>query len=110
MQRLRAALLLLIWLLLDAGASPESTHGSGDSVIKSTVLGSHQDVVGMLVDRMANIRHPDGSDRNPIRAAVGPVRNAALVRLLADSGANLSETDSDGRNLLHVAVNGHPKS
>ena len=79
MQRLRAALLLLIWLLLDAGASPESTHSSGDSLIKSTVLGSHRDVVGMLNDRMANIRHPDGSDRNPIRAAAGPVRNAALV-------------------------------
>lgn len=93
--------MLLIWLLLDAGA--------GDSLIKSTVLGSHRDVVGMPIDRMANIRHLDGSGRTLIRAAVGRLRNAALVRLLADSGANLSEADSDGCNLLHVAIRGPPE-
>ncbi|KFG79708.1 hypothetical protein MANI_018965 [Metarhizium anisopliae] len=97
----REALLLLIWLLLDAGA--------GDSLIKSTVLGSHRDVVGMPIDRMANIRHPDGSGRTLIRAAVGRVRNAALVRLFADSGANLSEADSDGCNLPHVAIRRPPE-
>ncbi|KID81277.1 ankyrin, partial [Metarhizium majus ARSEF 297] len=99
----------IVKLLLDAGANPESTNRSGNSLINSTVIGSHRDVVGMLIDRMANIHHPDGSGRTPIRAAVGQVRNAALIRLLADSGANLSETDSNGSNLLHVAINGPPE-
>ncbi|KAG8413973.1 hypothetical protein J3458_011630 [Metarhizium acridum] len=59
----------VVKLLLDAGANPESTNRSGDSLINNAVLGSHRDVVGMLLDRKANttcsVHHPDGSGRTP---------------------------------------------
>ncbi|KAL7790946.1 ankyrin repeat-containing domain protein [Trichoderma ceciliae] len=101
--------LAVIKLLLDAGVSPEHADSSGDTIINSAIITPNPDLVSLLVEKKANIHHPDSSGHTPIWAAASRARDASLVRLLADSGANLSETDAEGRGLLHVALDGPPE-
>lgn len=99
----------IVKLLLDADADPELPSSSGDTLINSAVLKPNPDVVKMLIEKKVNIHHLDSSRRTPICTAVSHVRDASIVRLLADGGANLGETDDGGRSLLHLALDGPPE-
>jgi len=64
------------------------------------------EVVSLLAGRKADLYSHDSSGHTPILAAVSHVHDVALVRLLTDRNVNLPETDSNGRNLHHVALDG----
>ncbi|KAI8960598.1 ankyrin repeat-containing domain protein [Daldinia sp. FL1419] len=93
----------VVKLLLEAGADPDFTSTSGLSLINyATALGMSE-VVKILIDQKANINHRDKHGWSPICNAVGYIRDASLVRILADAGANLRDTVG-GWSLIHFTL------
>jgi ankyrin repeat protein len=95
-------------LLLDAGSNPDAEDSNGNSLINLAVVGRKVDVVKMLIEKKANINHPDSSGWPPVFDAAVYINDASLTRLLADGGADLTGT-VNGLGLLHHAVVGPPE-
>ncbi|KAH6628318.1 ankyrin repeat-containing domain protein [Chaetomium tenue] len=89
-------------LLLDAGADPDAENSSGNSAININIGVGQEDVVKMLIEKKANIDHPDPFGWPRIFGAVFSA-DTSLTRLLADGGADLTRI-VDGASLLHYAV------
>ena len=97
-------------ILLDAGANPEFANGTEATLLSSAVVCSSAEAVEMLLKRKVDLNHKDKWGWTPICDAVGNIRSAEIVRLLADNGANLQDTAGDGESsLLHMAIFGPPK-
>jgi ankyrin repeat protein len=95
-------------LLLDAGANPDVEDSYGNSLINLAVVGRKVDVVEMLIEKKANINHPDSSGWPPVFDAAVYINDASLTRLLVDGGADLTGI-VNGWSLLHHAVVGPPE-
>ncbi|KAL4919526.1 ankyrin repeat-containing domain protein [Aspergillus aurantiobrunneus] len=91
-------------MLLDAGANPELENGDGLTVLNAAVVEEKPEVVKLLLDRKVDINHRDRADWSPIHDASAYCPNAEIVRLLADAGANLTETAANSQSPLHLAA------
>ncbi|KAG2417025.1 hypothetical protein HFD88_008242 [Aspergillus terreus] len=91
-------------LLLDAKADIELENGNNLTALNTAVVAEKPDVVKLLIERKANIHHRDGYGWSPIHDASYYRPNVEVVRLLADAGANLTETVNSGQTPLHLAA------
>jgi ankyrin repeat protein len=91
-------------LLLDAKADIELENGDNQTALNKAVEAEKPDVVKLLIERKANIHHRDSYGWSPIHDASYYRPNVEVVRLLADAGANLTETVNGGQTPLHLAA------
>lgn len=80
----------------DLNAWPEGT----DSALCVAVSYHHPDVVRLLVDAGADVRHAGKGGRRPLHSA----RDAEIARLLIDGGAELGVVDDGGYDALCESV------
>lgn len=91
----------LVELLLEHGAELakwDSQHRT--PLIVSIIEDDKPDIVAALIRQGADIEFPDSIGRTPLITAVWKNRED-VVKLLLDTGANVSKRDSRGRNVLH---------
>ncbi|KAL2169730.1 hypothetical protein VTG60DRAFT_5783 [Thermothelomyces hinnuleus] len=100
----------MLKLLLNAGADPNIEDSSKNTLINLASNAGNVEVVEILIANKADIHHVDCWGWSPILDAVGAAKNAPVTRLLVDNGAELRtatrHATTDGRNILHYAVEG----
>ncbi|KAL4801076.1 ankyrin repeat-containing domain protein [Aspergillus venezuelensis] len=94
----------LVAVLLDGSADPDVSNDLGSTAINLAVVREKAEVVKLLIEKKANIEHSDSAGWYPIHDASGYAPNAEIVRLLADSGADLTQTTWHGSTPLHLAA------
>lgn len=115
----QAAQPLLIWarglpkmvrLLLDSKANPERTNDKQQTLINAATVDGLEEVMEILMERKVDLHHRDKWGATPICDAIDYSRNARILRLLIDNGANLQDTvEESGSSLLHLGVNSTPE-
>jgi ankyrin repeat protein len=73
---------------LQQGANIQTQQQNGWTALKCAARWAHPDTVKFLLDKGAGVDGTDTWGKTALNEAVGPAGNAAVVRLLLDSGAN----------------------
>lgn len=88
-------------LLLDLGASVDSTNASGVSLLNVASLMGNEDTVALLLARGASVDHiTDRSNPNPLENPYKPSAISALLR----GGARVKNTENCGCSSLYLAA------
>ncbi|KAJ6145635.1 hypothetical protein N7470_009530 [Penicillium chermesinum] len=98
----------IVRLLLDAGASPDSTDKEGRTALMTAAWKNHADVLQLLIMRGANVNARDHRQRNCLHnlAADKECRfgwGEEIVELLLRTECEVDATDELGRTPLHWA-------
>ena len=99
----------VVRLLLEAGADPEAAPRNLPTVLGLAVSYYGLEVVKILIDGKANLEARGGGTETPMQMAVRDGRDAAMVRLLAESGVDLTAWMPYYGSLIHRAVMGPPE-
>lgn len=96
----------LMRVLLDEGADidQESPPESGDTVLSEVIGKGHLSKARWLMEQGANPNGVAGTDRTPLRDALGAPRGTDMMRLLLENGAEARLGEEQGHSVLAVAA------
>lgn len=100
----------MVRLLLDSKANPERSNSKEQTLINAATVDGLHEVMEILMERKVDLHHRDKWGATPICDAVDYSKNARILRLLIENGANLQDTEEEsGNSLLHFGVNSTPE-
>ena len=93
----------LVEQLAIGGADTNFTTKQGVPILHEIILNCSDDAVKALLLHDAKVGQLDAENKTSVFKAIA-TQEVSMVKVLADSGAELSHTDEEGRNYLHVSI------
>ncbi|KAJ5370375.1 uncharacterized protein N7496_006467 [Penicillium cataractarum] len=100
----------IVRLLLNSKANPERSNSKEQTLINAATVDGLHEVMEILMEKKVDLHHRDKWGATPICDAIEYSKNARILRLLIENGANLQDTEEEnGSSLVHLGVNSSPE-